>query len=103
MNYPAGSNATLLKDLVCRLARSVQVNLDFNRTEFEAQELMVTTRKPFNWTAFNAKTLEIYEYIETLLPQVDENYNAERLKALSEKFVRSWTKDLSIRDAWEIR
>ncbi|XP_043289977.1 uncharacterized protein ldd isoform X2 [Venturia canescens] len=108
LNFPERSNATLLKDLICRLAKSVQTDLQFNVTEFEANETgagihhAMRDRGAFNWTSFNKKTLEIYEYIETLLPQIDEHYDEERLVELKKKFVRSWTKDLSIRDAWEI-
>lgn len=63
----------------------------------------IKDRSAFNWTGFNKKTLEIYEYIETLLPQIDEEYDEERLDELKKKFVQSWTKDLSVRDALEMR
>lgn len=60
-------------------------------------------RKEFNWTAFNEKIIEIYQYIDTLVHQEDQHYNLKKLDKLKQDFKTSWTTDIMTKDAWEIR
>ncbi|KAK0086066.1 hypothetical protein PV325_003922 [Microctonus aethiopoides] len=102
INYPTRSNKTLLKGLVCRLARSVQTELEINLTSSEFQEMIFKDRKSFNWTAFNGKLLKIYAYIDTLIQFEHDNYYLIRLNELKMKFTRAWSTDLSTNHAWEM-
>ncbi|XP_029170086.1 LOW QUALITY PROTEIN: uncharacterized protein LOC114939826 [Nylanderia fulva] len=101
LNFPKESNSTILKELVCDLSKLVQTNLELNVTNVEYEE---TTRrqKEFNWTGFNEKTIEIYQYIDTLVQQEGQRYDLKKLEKLKQNFITSWTKDITAKDAWEI-
>ncbi|KAH0550173.1 hypothetical protein KQX54_017854 [Cotesia glomerata] len=100
--YPAGSNVTLLKGLVCRLARAVQTELEINLTLSELQEMTFKDRTPFNWTSFNEKLLEIYTYVDTLVQFDGDSYLLKRFDELKRNFERTWTTNLTAEHAWEI-
>ncbi|XP_072756384.1 uncharacterized protein Ldd isoform X2 [Anoplolepis gracilipes] len=103
LNFPKGSNSTILKELVCYLSKSVQTDLELNVTNIEIEEATYK-KKEFNWTAFNEKTIEIYQYIDTLVQQDQESqrYDSKKLEKLKQNFKTSWTTDLTAKDAWEI-
>ncbi|XP_020291877.1 uncharacterized protein LOC109858741 isoform X2 [Pseudomyrmex gracilis] len=101
LNFPKESNGTVLKELVCYLAKSVQTNLELNVTNIEIEEAIYRQRR-FNWTSFNEKTIEIYEYIDSLVHQKDQQYDLKKLEKLKQNFKISWTIDLTIKDIWEI-
>lgn len=102
LNFPKESNSTVLKDLTCYLSKIVQRNLELNVTNIETEEVAYRQRE-FNWTDFNEKVIEIYEYIDTLVHQEDQHYDLKKLEKLRQKFKTSWTTDITARDAWEIR
>ncbi|XP_053595540.1 uncharacterized protein LOC103571174 isoform X2 [Microplitis demolitor] len=102
LNYPPGSNVTLLKGLVCRLARAVQTELEINLTSSELQEMTFKDRNSFNWTAFNEKLVEIYAYVDTLVQFDGDSYLLKRFDELKRNFESTWTKDLTAENAWEI-
>nr|XP_012136751.1 PREDICTED: uncharacterized protein LOC100878441 isoform X3 [Megachile rotundata] len=103
LNFPKGSNETVLKSLVCRLSKSVQTDLELNITEIELREDARYWKKgSFNFTDFNAKTIEIYRYIDTLIHQKDTDYDFTNLEKLKEDFRTSWSIDLSIKDVFEL-
>lgn len=100
LNFPKESNSTALKELVCYLSKTVQRNLEVNMTKMDE-----TTYKErnFNWTAFNEKTIEIYQYIDTLVHQETQYYDSKKLEKLNENFKTSWTTNITMKAAWEIR
>ncbi|KAG7198455.1 hypothetical protein KM043_005838 [Ampulex compressa] len=102
LNFPKGSNETLLKELVCRLSKSVQGNLELNVTSLEQEEAMYRTKRSFNWTAFNEKTIAIYEYVDTLVHQEDRSYSSEKLARLKEDFKAAWFDNITAEDSWSI-
>ncbi|XP_076548743.1 lipid droplet defective isoform X1 [Osmia lignaria lignaria] len=103
LNFPKGSNETVLKSLVCRLSKSVQTDLELNMTEIDLREDARYWKKgSFNFTDFNAKTIEIYRYIDTLIHQKDSDYDKANLEKLKEDFRRSWSVDLSVKDVFEL-
>lgn len=100
LNFPKESNATLLRELVCYLSKSVQAGLEVNVTGIEEQ---APRKREFNWTAFNEKTIEIYQYIDTMVYQEDQRDDLKRIEELKRDFETSWTTDVTVKDAWEIR
>ncbi|XP_018348552.1 PREDICTED: uncharacterized protein LOC108752306 [Trachymyrmex septentrionalis] len=101
LNFPKESNSTILKELTCYLSKIVQRNLELNVTNIENEEATYR-RKEFNWTAFNEKIIEIYQYIDTLVHQEDQHYNLKKLDKLKQDFKTSWTTNITAKDAWEI-
>ncbi|KAL6258986.1 hypothetical protein P5V15_008908 [Pogonomyrmex californicus] len=101
LNFPKESNSTVLKELVCYLSKSVQRNLELNVTNIEIEEATYR-RREFNWTAFNEKTIEIYQYVDTLVHQEDQNYDSKKLEKLKQNFQISWTTEGTAKDTWEI-
>ncbi|XP_076176197.1 lipid droplet defective isoform X2 [Ptiloglossa arizonensis] len=97
LNFPKGSNDTVLKALVCRLSRSVQSKLELNITEMESH-----VKEDFNWTDFNAKTIEIYRYIDVVLHEKESENHLANLEKLKRNFTVSWIEDLTMQDAVEI-
>ncbi|XP_014474957.1 PREDICTED: ATP-binding cassette sub-family A member 13 isoform X2 [Dinoponera quadriceps] len=102
LNFPRESNATLLKKLVCYLSKSVQDSLEVNVTNVDIKMVAAHREREFNWTAFNEKIIEIYQYIDTAVNQEDQRYNSKRMEKLKRDFENSWTTDVTVRDAWEI-
>ncbi|XP_066598930.1 uncharacterized protein ldd isoform X2 [Prorops nasuta] len=104
LNFPKGSNEQLLKNLTCRIARSVQAALELNVTDIEFEESTYRRKKSFNWTDFNEKIMQIYYYIDSIVHSEKPNggYDMARLEVLRKDFAKSWTKDLNMKDAWEI-
>lgn len=101
LNFPKGSNETALKALVCRLSKSVQTDLDLNITEI--REDRYKNIGSFNWTDFNAMTIEIYRYIDTLVHQHDSQSDLAKLKQLKEDFRLSWSIDIGAKEVFEMR
>ncbi|XP_050450054.1 uncharacterized protein LOC126850786 isoform X1 [Cataglyphis hispanica] len=101
LNFPKESNSTILKELVCYLSKSVQTDLELNVTNIEIEEATYK-RKEFNWTAFNEKTIEIYQYIDTLVQQKGQRYDLNKLEKLKQDFKTSWTTEITVKNAWEI-
>ncbi|XP_024889665.1 ATP-binding cassette sub-family A member 13 isoform X1 [Temnothorax curvispinosus] len=101
LNFPKESNSTILKELTCYLSKIVQRNLELNVTNIEIEEATYRLRE-FNWTAFNEKTIEIYQYVDTLVQQEDQHYDLKKLEELRENFKISWTTNVTTKDAWEI-
>ena len=101
INFPAGSNATLLKNLICRQMKIVESTLSLNLSNIEGDKTMNIKRNDFNWTGFNDKVMEIYHYVDSLVHQEDPDNN--HLNKLMEKFTQSWTEDITVTDAWEVR
>ncbi|RLU15876.1 hypothetical protein DMN91_011632 [Ooceraea biroi] len=101
LNFPKESNSTALKELVCYLSKSVQADLELNVTNIEAEEATYNQRE-FNWTAFNEKTIEIYQYIDSLVNQEDQHYDFAKLQRLRQDFKTSWTTNSTAKAAWEI-
>ncbi|XP_028982053.1 uncharacterized protein LOC107039836 isoform X2 [Diachasma alloeum] len=96
INYPERGNASLLKGLVCRLARAVQKELEINITAVELRQMTFRDRKPFNWTLFNGKIVEIYGYVDSLVQFDDENdYYFRNLDKLKRDFTEAWTTRLT--------
>lgn len=87
---------------MCYLAKSVQTDLELNVTNIEIEEATYK-RKEFNWTAFNEKTIEIYQYIDTLVQQKGQRYDLKKLEKLKQDFKTSWTTEITVKNAWEIR
>ncbi|XP_067204074.1 uncharacterized protein ldd isoform X2 [Linepithema humile] len=102
LNFPKESNSTILKELMCYLSKSMQTNLELNITSIKIEEDFDASRREFNWTAFNKKTIEIYRYVDTLVHQEDQYFDLKKLEILKQKFKTSWTKDIQIKDTWEI-
>jgi hypothetical protein len=102
LNFPAESNSTALKELVCYLSKSVQTDLELNVTNIEIEETTYRQRE-FNWTAFNEKTIEIYQYIDSLVNQKDQHYDFAKLQKLRRDFKISWTTNITVKHMWEIR
>ncbi|KAK9294638.1 hypothetical protein QLX08_010802 [Tetragonisca angustula] len=103
INFPKGSNETVLKALVCRITRFVQTDLEMNISDIEqTEEIRYRNRAPFNWTGFNAKTIEIYRYVDTLVHQENSDYDASRLERLKEEFETSWSLDVGAKDVFEM-
>lgn len=104
INFPKGSNETVLKALVCRISKFVQTDLEMNISDIEqTEEIRYRNRAPFNWTGFNAKTIEIYRYVDTLVHQENPDYDASRLERLKEEFQTSWSLDVGAKDVFEMR
>ncbi|KAG5315958.1 ABCAD protein, partial [Acromyrmex insinuator] len=101
LNFPKESNSTILKELTCYLSKIIQRNLELNMTNIENEEATYR-RKEFNWTAFNEKIIEIYQYIDTLVHQEDQYYNLKELNILKQNFKTSWTTNITAKDTWEI-
>ncbi|XP_011868082.1 PREDICTED: uncharacterized protein LOC105562133 isoform X2 [Vollenhovia emeryi] len=101
LNFPKESNGTILKELTCYLSKTVQRNLELNVTNIEIEEATYR-RKDFNWTAFNERTIEIYQYVDTLVHQEDQHYDLKKLEKLKENFKVSWTTNITAKDTWEI-
>lgn len=80
----------------------MQTNLELNVTNIEIEEATYK-QKEFNWTAFNEKTIEIYQYIDTLVQQKVQRYELKKLEKLKQNFKIAWTTDITAKDAWEIR
>lgn len=102
LNFPKESNSTILKELTCYLSKTVQRNLELNVTNIEIEEATYR-RREFNWTAFNEKTIEIYQYVDTLVHQEDQHYDLKKLEKLRENFRISWTTNVTTKNTWEIR
>lgn len=102
LKFPMESNSTLLKELTCYLSKTVQRNLELNVTNIEIEEATYRQRE-FNWTAFNEKTIEIYQYVDTLVHQEDQHYDLKKWEKLRENFEISWTLNITTKNAWEIR
>ncbi|XP_017788277.1 PREDICTED: uncharacterized protein LOC108570860 [Habropoda laboriosa] len=103
LNFPKGSNKTVLKALVCRLSRFVQTELELNMTEIGLrEEAHYRNRGSFNWTGFNVKTIEIYRYIDTLVYQKDSDYDLAEFERLKDAFRQSWSTDLGAKDVFEM-
>ncbi|KZC04437.1 ATP-binding cassette sub-family A member 13 [Dufourea novaeangliae] len=100
LSFPKGSNETALKALVCRLSSAVQTDLELNMEAIK--DRLPPSEADFNWTDFNARTIEIYRYIDTLIHQKDPDDHLAKLDKLKRDFVVSWTADLSVRDGFEI-
>lgn len=104
LNFPKDSNRTVLKGLVCRISESVQTDLELNVTKIKSrEEIRYRDRESFNWTDFNARIVEIYRYIDTLVHQEDADYDLARLEKLKEDFQTSWTIDIGVKDVFEMR
>ncbi|XP_043253492.1 retinal-specific phospholipid-transporting ATPase ABCA4 isoform X1 [Colletes gigas] len=97
LNFPKRSNDTLLKALVCRLAGSVRSKLDYNLKGAKRP-----TGNDFDWTRFNAQTIDIYRYIDALMHQKDTYDSLANLEKLKRNFSASWTTDLAVEDAFQI-
>lgn len=102
LNFPKKSNATLLRELVCYLAKSVQADLEVNVTNIEIERFNAR-KQGFNWTAFNEKIIEIYRYIDTTVYQEYQRSDSKRMEKLKRDFETSWTTNVTVKDAWEIR
>lgn len=100
LNFPKGSNETELKLLVCRLAKSLQTDLEFNVHAPDVQKRLIA--RTFNWTDFSTKTIEIYRYIDAVIHEKDPDYVLDNLEKLKRDFRISWSSDLSVKDAFEI-
>lgn len=87
---------------MCDLSKLVQMNLELNVTNVEYEETTYR-QKEFNWTGFNEKTIEIYQYIDTLIQQEAQHYDLKKLEKLKQNFITSWMTDITVKDAWEIR
>ncbi|XP_033223873.1 phospholipid-transporting ATPase ABCA1 isoform X3 [Belonocnema kinseyi] len=98
INFPPGSNATFLINLICRPIKIVESTLSVNLSNIEGRETM---NRDFNWTGFNEKVIKIYHYVDSLVQQENPDNYAGDLNKLLEKFIQSWTKDISVTDAWE--
>ncbi|XP_063992095.1 ATP-binding cassette sub-family A member 13-like isoform X2 [Diachasmimorpha longicaudata] len=103
INYPVRGNASLLKGLVCRLARAAEKELEINITAVELRQMTFRDRKSFNWTLFNGKIVEIYGYVDSLVQFDDESdYYFRNLDKLKRNFVDAWTTDLTPEHGVEI-
>ncbi|KAF7403454.1 hypothetical protein HZH68_006248 [Vespula germanica] len=102
--FPKGSDEKLLKELICRVSRSVENGLMVNITsvDFNDEDLPKGKYNSFNWTMFNEKIIQIYGYIDDLLFQKNEQYDVLKLEYLKSNFKTAWTTNLTSRDAWEI-
>ncbi|XP_035722982.1 uncharacterized protein LOC118441973 isoform X2 [Vespa mandarinia] len=102
--YPKGSDEKLLKELICRVSRSVENDLmiNINVVDFNDEGLSKGKMNTFNWTMFNEEIIQIYGYIDNILFQEDEQYDLLRLEYLKSNFKTAWTTNLTSRDAWEI-
>lgn len=81
---------------------SVQTHLQLNVTDIlENDPRFFNTA--FNWTAFNAKVVDIYGYVDSLVRAEEQRINPNTLAKLREDFKQSWTEDLNAREALEIR
>lgn len=100
INFPPGSNVTFLTNLICRPIKTVESTLGVNLSNIEGRETM---NSDFNWTGFNEKVIEIYHYVDSIVHQEDPDNNVGNLNKLLEKFIQSWTKDITVTDAWEVR
>ncbi|XP_011308769.1 uncharacterized protein ldd isoform X2 [Fopius arisanus] len=99
INYPERGNASLLKALVCRLSRAVQKQLDIH----EIPVYLLRDRKPFNWTLFNGKVVEIYGYVDSLVQFDDENdYYFKNLEKFKRDFTETWTTNLTPEDGAQV-
>ena len=103
INFPQHSNATLLKILICRQMTIVESSLNFNLSSAESGGIMLFQKSNFNWTAFNEKLVKIYYFVDSLVHQEDPQYILFDLDKMMLKFKQSWTEDLTIKDAWEVR
>ncbi|XP_026675626.1 uncharacterized protein LOC108632621 isoform X2 [Ceratina calcarata] len=103
LNFPPGSNDTALKALVCRMSKSVQTDLELNRTQIEQkEEERHRNRGSFNWTDFNVKTIEIYSYVDALINQENSDYDPARLERLKTELKTSWSLYISAKDVFEM-
>ncbi|CAK9819447.1 ATP-binding cassette sub-family A member 13 [Anthophora plagiata] len=103
LNFPKGSNETALKGLVCHLSKFVQKDLELNMTEIKLKEdARYRNSGSFNWTGFNAKVIDIYQYIDTLVYQEDTDYDFAEYEKLKDTFRTSWTTDISAKDVFEM-
>ncbi|XP_014612694.1 PREDICTED: uncharacterized protein LOC106791527 isoform X1 [Polistes canadensis] len=100
--YPIGSDEKLLKELICRVSRSVENVLMINITNVKFNNDQNGKEEKFSWTSFNDQIIQIYKYIDELLFQEDKNYNLLQLQYLKSNFKTSWTTNLTSREAWEI-
>lgn len=102
LNFPMGTNATFLMNIICRPIRTVEsaLNLDLINVENDATQSF--QNQNFNWTLFNEKIVKIYHYIDSLVHQKDEG-NVTYLNNAVEKFREAWTDYVTARDAWEAR
>lgn len=85
---------------MCYLSKIVQRNLELNVIKIDETAYK---GRDFNWTAFNERTIEIYKYVDTLVHQENQHYDLKKLEALKENFKTSWTTNITMKDAWEIR
>ncbi|XP_076237165.1 lipid droplet defective [Calliopsis andreniformis] len=99
-NFPKGSNETVLKMLICRLAKAVQTDLelDTNQSSFEER----FHQMKLNRTDFNTVIIRIYRYIDKLVHQKMPDYALDDLNKLKMDLQASWTNDISMKDAAEI-
>lgn len=103
LNFPEKSNPKLLRELVCYLSKLVQEGLEVNVTKIDIEAIATPRQRGFNWTVFNEKIIEIYQYIDAMVHQEDERTDWKRMEKLKRNFETSWTKDVTVKDAWEIR
>ncbi|XP_011684588.1 PREDICTED: uncharacterized protein LOC105447955 isoform X2 [Wasmannia auropunctata] len=101
LNFPKESNSTILKEATCYLSKIVQRNLEINVTSIEIEEA-IYRRKEFNWTSFNEKVIEIYQYVDTLVHQEDLHYDLKKIEKLKQNFKFSWMTNVTAKDTWEI-
>ncbi|CAL7936973.1 unnamed protein product [Xylocopa violacea] len=103
LNFPKDSNETALKALVCRISKSVQTELELNITEiYLREEARGRNRGSFNWTDFNAKTIEIYRYIDSLIYQKDTTYDYAKLEKLKKDFKIFWMINMGVKEILEM-
>ncbi|XP_015191826.1 PREDICTED: uncharacterized protein LOC107074670 isoform X2 [Polistes dominula] len=100
--FPIGSDEKLLKELICRVSKSVENALMINISNVKFYNDRDGKEEKFNWTLFNNQVIQIYKYIDDLLFQEDKNYNLLQLQYLKSNFKTAWTTNLSSREAWEI-
>lgn len=104
INYPEGSNETRLQSEICRISEYVEQELHHKFPNSTDQpSFFFTGPDTFNWTSFNEKVKTIYGYIDNLINTKYPDYDLTERDKLKDQFVVSWTKNLTARDAWEVR
>lgn len=102
LNFPSGTNATLLMTIICRPIETVESALSWNLTDVESDAVIYFNSQRFNWTSFNEKILKIYHYIDSLV-HYEDSRNVTYLNNSIEKFKKAWTDQVTAKDAWEAR
>ncbi|XP_034938100.1 phospholipid-transporting ATPase ABCA1 [Chelonus insularis] len=98
IQYPSGSNVTLLKDIICRFMEIIDTKLNVNLKQVKSGTVHV--KKPFDWTELNKKFVQLYEYFYILSD--DSDVDVARLEELQAIFKSSWSENLTLSTAWEI-